>query len=232
MIFALTVTGPTYAQSESDDEALALYRRSEESYKQGRYQDAIDLLRKAYALRPEAAFLFNMGRAQERLGDLRQAIVAYSRYLEAEPAATNAADVRRTIARLEHQQAEIEALERRHRAEMEELRRAQSRERAHSEEKTRGAKLVLPKVITAVGGATVLAGGVFVLLARTRESAAEDEAVQANAAHDLDDARRFAAVGTGTLIGGGVLVVTGALWWWLASRGTNAPDPKGAAMRF
>jgi tetratricopeptide (TPR) repeat protein len=219
---------PARGQSEGGDEALELYRKSEESYKAGRLEDAIELLRRAYDKRPEPAFLFNMGRAYERLRDLPHAIEAYSRYLDAEPAAKNRADVSRTIATMRHQQAEIEALERRHRAEMEALRGAQARERTESDEKTRGAQLVLPKVIVGVGAAGILAGGVFGVVALEREGAAEREKAQLAAAQDLDSARVFGAVSTGTFIAGGVLATAGLVWWFLGSRSKPAdPSERG-----
>src|SRR5258706_15780044 len=61
--------------------ALDLNRRSAELYRQGRYADAIALLREAYRRKPEPVIQYNLARACEMLEDYACAITAYESYL-------------------------------------------------------------------------------------------------------------------------------------------------------
>ena len=65
----------------------------------GRYLEGIALLKRAYAQRPHANLLFNIGRAYEDAGEGRRAVEMYRRYLRTKP--RDAAKVRKRIANLE-----------------------------------------------------------------------------------------------------------------------------------
>ena len=69
-------------------------------YLQGRYADAATAFLAAYDARPFSAFLYNAALAQERGGELRAAIELYVRYLEQEPDASDAEEVRGRLDRL------------------------------------------------------------------------------------------------------------------------------------
>src|SRR5207253_7914242 len=72
------------ASTKSDDErrALELFKESENKYREGRFQDAVDLLLEAYRLHGASVLLYNLGRAYEGLGNLPSAIDSYTKYLE------------------------------------------------------------------------------------------------------------------------------------------------------
>ncbi len=103
---ALLALGPASASAQANAEAseqasLQTARghmeRGQELYSAGRYLEAAEAFLAAYDARPFSAFLFNAGVAFERYGDARKAVRSYRRYLEREPHATDAADVRAKI---------------------------------------------------------------------------------------------------------------------------------------
>ncbi|GAC1560703.1 MAG: hypothetical protein NVS3B10_18870 [Polyangiales bacterium] len=74
---------------------------------------------------------------------------------------------------------------------------------------------VLPYVVIGAGGASLVTGTIFGLMATSRKSAAVDEPKQATAADLRDTGRTFATVSNVTFVVGGVLVAAGAVWWLL-----------------
>ena len=83
LVVCLLGVSPARAAAPTGDAArfADLYERSAEAYQNGRFDQAVSLLRQAYALRPEPTLLFNIGLAQEEAGDLRGALDTYRRYL-------------------------------------------------------------------------------------------------------------------------------------------------------
>ncbi len=71
--------------------------RGQELYAASQYLEAAEAFLAAYDARPFSAFLFNAGVAYERYGDARKAVRSYQRYLEREPDAPDAAEVRAKI---------------------------------------------------------------------------------------------------------------------------------------
>lgn len=78
LLFATTAA---HAQPDARAEALQLFDQSDKAYKAGDFEEAADLLRKAYAAYPEPILLYNLGRALEGLGNTKDAIDAYENYL-------------------------------------------------------------------------------------------------------------------------------------------------------
>jgi tetratricopeptide (TPR) repeat protein len=205
------------ADPTPDERAVSLFQRSEDSYKAGRFDESIALLREAYALKPEPVLLFNLGRCYEAKDDLPDAIDAYGRYLARAPDKDRPA-VERRLTTLRRQLVDREALEARHQDELRRLANAQLVERARLSEARRGATLLLPKVIVGTGGAGLVAGAVFAGLALARQSAAESEPSQLNAEQDLQTGRTFATGANVAFVAGGVLVAAGVVWWIVAAR--------------
>lgn len=71
------------ARADDRDQALALFEQSDKAYKAGNFEEAAKLLREAYSLYPEPLLLYNLGRAQEGMGDSRGAVQSYEQYLQA-----------------------------------------------------------------------------------------------------------------------------------------------------
>jgi tetratricopeptide (TPR) repeat protein len=91
------------ARSARADEAQAASAATEEhdrgvrAFAAGRYRQAIELFRRADALKPSAAIAFNVASAYERLGDRAAAAAAYREYLRRAPDAKDARSVERRI---------------------------------------------------------------------------------------------------------------------------------------
>ncbi len=192
---------PLFADS-SRDPAVLLYERSAESYRAGRFREAIDLLQQAYRLRDDPVLLYNLGRAYEGLGDKARAMAAYEQYLARQPRIEDRPAIERRIAVLGNEIAEREELERQKRDALEReeaLRRSARSPRA------------VPWVVAGVGGAVVLAGGVFGLLALDRHGDAS-EGPQADVGGNQAEARDFAAVANVGFLVGGLLSAAGLTW--------------------
>lgn len=74
---------PAYADSKS--EARRYFSRGMAAIDAGQYREGIQLLEKAYEVRPHRNVLFNIARAYVSLGDLDQAIDYFERYLDENP---------------------------------------------------------------------------------------------------------------------------------------------------
>lgn len=99
---ALAVGSVAYAD-DNRDRALKLFEDSNKAYKSGKFEDAADLLRKAYDLFPEPILLYNLGRAQEGLGDRKGALESYERYLAEAKQVDDRGAIERRIATLRAQ---------------------------------------------------------------------------------------------------------------------------------
>ncbi len=93
--------------------ARTLFVEAKAHYAQAEYPAAIAAFKAAGKLRPSPLLDFNIARCHERMGQARQAIAAYRRYLRGRPRATNRREVRARIAALVRQAADpYEDLER------------------------------------------------------------------------------------------------------------------------
>jgi tetratricopeptide (TPR) repeat protein len=77
----LLATASIAVAGDKRSQAVQLAEDSEKAYKAGHFEHAADLLRKAHELYPEPILLYNLGRALEGMGDAKNAIAAYERYL-------------------------------------------------------------------------------------------------------------------------------------------------------
>jgi tetratricopeptide (TPR) repeat protein len=71
---------PAWAQRGAKS-ATALVREGERLYKSGKYREAAEALKKAHALQPNHKLIYNIARAYERSGDLREALSWYQQYV-------------------------------------------------------------------------------------------------------------------------------------------------------
>ena len=90
-----------FAQEDSMTRARTHYEKGRRFFKEGRYDDALRELDKAYRLDPSESLVFNIARVHEERGDLISAVRYYKSYLAINPRAKNARDVRNTIRRLQ-----------------------------------------------------------------------------------------------------------------------------------
>lgn len=237
--------GPVRALPASSASAQAhageLFKTSAEAYRQGDFKRTVDLLNEAFTLDPQPVILYNLGRAYEGLGDLDLAIDAYTRYLAADPKASDRKSLEQRVATLQRQRDEKKGLEKqrddeRQRAELAaeeqkraEQRAAQPRTRTPTSTRTRS---VGPYIVGGVGLAGLAAGGIVGLMANAKHDAATTERVQQTAIEQQDQAKSLATISTVSFVVGGVLAAAGVVWWVLdtpPSRGpsTGALAPKG-----
>ena len=80
LVFALLTT-VAHAAPDKRTHALELAAESERAYKDGKFEKAADLLRKAHDIYAEPILLYNLGRALESMGDQKGAVDAYEQYL-------------------------------------------------------------------------------------------------------------------------------------------------------
>jgi len=82
-------------------EARAHFRRGAQLYKEARYREAIAEFQAAYRVKPSGVLHFNIGQAQEKLGDIPAALASYNAYLREQPSAPNRETVQRAMGNLQ-----------------------------------------------------------------------------------------------------------------------------------
>ncbi len=103
LALSLALTSSALAQEQRGEESFAdvreMMERGQELYLQGRFLEAAEEFQRAYERQPFGAFLYNVAVAYERHGSHDRAADFFSRYLEREPNASDAAEVRARIER-------------------------------------------------------------------------------------------------------------------------------------
>ena len=216
------------AHADDRDQALALFEQSDKAYKAGNFEEAAKLLREAYALYPEPLLLYNLGRAQEGLGDARGAVESYEKYLQDAPQIKDRGAIECRIETLEAQIAKQEEDARRRAADEERRRREAEERRLHPPPPidTRPPLQVYgPWIAMGAGGAAVLTGVLF----GVRASATHDDAVaspiQRDAAELQHSAERSATIANVMFVVGGAAIASGLAWrvWqWQSGRTSTA----------
>ena len=99
LVLVLSTLTTRWAHADSKADARRYFQQGMAALEAGRYREGIDLLTKAYEIRPHRNVLFNIGRAYASLGELDQATDYFERYLATDP--PDAGKVRSTMAELE-----------------------------------------------------------------------------------------------------------------------------------
>jgi tetratricopeptide (TPR) repeat protein len=203
---ALVMVGaaPSYADT-SDKKAAHLFDESIERYRQGRFQEAIDLLKQAYALKPAPVLLYDLARAYEGLGDTDGALDAYRAYLRDDPTAKDRGGIEVRIATLQRQHDEREA--RLHAAATP---ITPSPPPAEAPPAHRASPV--PWVLVGVGAAGIGAGAVLGILARARHDDALAESAAMRATDLQSNAQHFATAANVAFVMGGALAIGGLVW--------------------
>jgi tetratricopeptide (TPR) repeat protein len=225
---AFALHGAALAQSndnDSRDKALKLFEDSNTAYKAGKFEDAADLLRQAYDLFPEPILLYNLGRAQEGLGDRQGAIESYERYLAEAEQVDDRAAIERRIATLRAQITQQEA-------DAKKLREARTQERRPVDTRSDFEKYG-PWATVGVGGVLVATGIVFGI----RSGAKHDDAVAAPGQRDSAElqasAQQYATVANVLFVVGGVAAAGGIGWKvWQRDSTTVQVTPTAVAVRW
>lgn len=186
LLSLILAAGPDDASTRFDD-AEALYR-------QGRYEDAVEILEGLVSEFPDPILRFNLGRAYESAGLLPKAIEAYEDYLGLAPTAPDAQSVRDRITRLETRLRPDPVPE------------------SQPPPPPPPRPIIAPWVVAGVGGVVLLSGAIVGGSARRRRNQAEAEPIQRSAAEMFDSARGLALAANVTLAVGGAVVVAGVTW--------------------
>lgn len=189
--------------------ALELFQESADRYREGRFDEAAELLREARRLHPEPVLAYNLARALEGAGDLEGAVAAYRDYLAEAPDAADAPATRARLAGLERHLAEIRAVEE------ERARLRQEQERSRREipppPPARGPEAA-PWILTGIGAGGLIAGAVLGGVAVARNGDAQRAPTHAAAVAAAHDASGLATAANVTLIAGGVAALVGVIW--------------------
>lgn len=225
----------TLAVADNREKAFKLFEDSDKAYKSGKFETAVDLLRKAYRLYPEPILLYNLGRAQEGLGDMKGAVESYERYLKTAKEISDRGAIERRVATLKAQlDAQSTEEEERRRREEEDRRKAEEDRRRREEEDRRRAAAVDdrtplqiygPWATMGAGGAILGTGIVFGILASAKHDDAVAAAVQRDAVELQRGAEQYATVANVLFVLGGLAAIGGGVWEyfeWKARPSTTA----------
>jgi tetratricopeptide (TPR) repeat protein len=91
----LAVAAPP--ESEAVRQSREHYRKGDEAYAAGRYDEAYQEFDKGYQLAPRPVFLLNLGHTERRRGNLVSARAFYQKFLLIEPRSKYAAEVQQVI---------------------------------------------------------------------------------------------------------------------------------------
>jgi tetratricopeptide (TPR) repeat protein len=207
---------PTEARAPTDTRALVLFEQSARAYREGRFQEAVDLLLEARRLKAEPVLLYDLGRAYEALGRPGDAADAYAKYLDEDPNAADRKAIEGRIATLRAQASELEAA--RQKPVVEPPPPAPPKETPRDEGDGLGA---VPWIVAGAGVAAIGTGIVLGNVARSKHDDAVAERAQADAAAKQDRAESLGRAATITIIGGGVVAALGIAW--IAVRAMQSP---------
>lgn len=224
-VFAIAFGLSGTAQADDNrDKALQLFEDSNTAYKAGKFEDAADLLRQAYVLFPEPILLYNLGRAQEGLGDRRGAIDSYERYLAQAQQVDDRGAIERRIATLRAQIAQQEADAKK----LREVRKPIAPVDTRSDFEKYG-----PWATIGVGGVLIGTGIVF----GVRSGSKHDDAVAAPGQRDAAElqasAQHYATVANVLFVVGGIAAAGGIGWKvWQRDSTTVQVTPTAVAVRW
>ncbi len=210
-----------YAQSTTADtaaQALVLFQRGAELYRDGKFQDAAQLFEQAYALKHEPILLRNLARAYEGIegrAAAQKALDAYTEFLHIDPKASDAAAVEQRIKALRERIDKEVALEQQRDDERRRAERAEQSRREADEAARKAARKKpspVPWVVFGVGALGAGTGLVFGALANGQHAAARDERNATLAETEQSRAQTYAVVANVLLVTGGVIAVAGLIW--------------------
>ena len=85
----------------ADEVAAAHYKKGRSLYNVSEYRAALDEFKQAYVAHEDPAFLYNIAQCHRQLGNHREAITFYKRFLKESPGARNRKEIEQLISELE-----------------------------------------------------------------------------------------------------------------------------------
>jgi len=217
-----------HAQEAPDDDAalsraVVLFEESENAYNAGRFAAAVDLLRRAYELHPDATLLFNLARALEGMGDLDGAIESYQRYVDEAPDAPDRGAIEGRLDTLRQQRDRLDEDD----STEEE---AEPEEDLHEPADAGGSAVSAPPwIVAGIGAAIAGTGAVFGAMSQSKGDEAAAEPVQVTADELHSEAETFATLANVMFIVGGVAVLGGVVWGVLTLGGGDGGEEEVSA---
>ncbi len=196
--------------------ALDLFEKSAVAYREGRFQDAIDLLLEARRVKAEPVLLYDIGRAYEALGNPTQAADSYATYLLEDP---RAPDRRAIEIRIETLRAQANELEKARTLPPPVEAKPMPPEPASPvtappppPPPAEASSAIVPWVVAGVGVVGVGIGVGLGLAAQSGHRSADGEPGQAAAQRKQNSAESLATGSTIALIAGGTIAAVGLGW--------------------
>jgi len=203
---------PTAAPTQHE-QALKLFEQGGAAYKEGRFQDSVDLLKKAYELEKEPLLLYNLARAYEGLGDFENALATYESYLSTAKDVPDRGAIEQRIATLKSTIADREKLAReRDEAQARAAASAANNQAAASKPVETASPSPIPWIIAGVGVAGIGVGAGLGAVALSKDSDAQTASSQRDAVDLHDSATGLALGSTIAFIAGGVIAAGGTTW--------------------
>jgi hypothetical protein len=106
LLASLAVARPAQAQTKGKPSAESHYNKGMTAYNLGHFQEAIEEFEKAYEIRSEPIFLYNIAQSHRQNGNPQRAIFFYRRYVDADPSSKKRPEVEKRIADM---QSELDA---------------------------------------------------------------------------------------------------------------------------
>lgn len=198
------------AAPAASDRAQILFEQSEAAYREGRFDEAISLLKEAYRLTPDPVVFYNLARAYEGKGDLTEAAASYERYLAEAKDIPDRGGLEKKIETLKKLAAERKAAEAAKRA-------SEAPKPPPPKQEPKGAVETshpspVPWVIAGLGGAGTIAGAIVAGLAFAKNEDADAAVSQQETADLRASAEDMALAGNITMGVGGALLLAGTIW--------------------
>ena len=228
---AVLGAAPAYAQPRQtdpkDQRAKDLFAKGDSAYAEGRYEEALASFQEAYTLSGRPQLLFNVSNALERLGRYAEAVDALDRYL-ASGKAKDRDVVQKRLANLKKRVEEQKKEQERLTKEDEDKRaKADAEKKKPDDQPTppppappppeKSNTPIAPIVLVGVGGAALVAGGVFGILTLGARGDVKDGCKDTSAGHlcssdvssSIDKEKTFGIVADVAFASGIVLVGIG-----------------------
>lgn len=106
LMAAFAVARPAHAEAKGKQAAESHYNKGMTAYNLGHFQDAVEEFEKAYEIKAEPIFLYNIAQSHRQSGNPQRAIFFYRRYVDADPSSKKRAEVEKRIADM---QSELDA---------------------------------------------------------------------------------------------------------------------------
>lgn len=221
------VTAQEAASAEQEEQFNALTAQATEAYEAGDYVKAAELFEQAYALKPVSNILYNIGRINEESGNIDGAIEFYDRFVVApnveQSARRDALERLKTLREVKAVRSGGAVAE----ADQTEATPTETVAVAEVEAEPNPAK-TLGWVLVGVGGGSLVASGVFGLLAQSRHNAFEEAPTLQERRDAAAAGRTHSVIADSLLITGVVAAVTGTVIL-LVSAGEAEAAPETAS---